>query len=83
MNMADVRDGRGEEGQDTSALWMGWIGIAAGIVAFFYSPFLFGGAAVILGVITLFSRANTLGWWAIGLGIVGMVVRWFYHGAFF
>jgi hypothetical protein len=81
--MADERDVRSEGRQDGSALWMGWIGIAAGIVAFFYSPFLFGGAAIILGVITLFSRANTLGWWSIGLGIVGMIVRWFYHGAFF
>ncbi|MED0676557.1 hypothetical protein [Aneurinibacillus thermoaerophilus] len=74
---------REEETRDTSALWLGWIGIVAGIVAFFYAPLLFGGAAVILGLITVFSKANTLGWWAIGLGVVGIIVQWFYRGSLF
>ncbi|ALS22361.1 MULTISPECIES: hypothetical protein [Paenibacillus] len=64
---------------DSSALWMGWIGIIAGIIAFFFSPVLFGCAAIILGLITVFSQANNLGWWAIGLGLVGAAANmWLY-----
>lgn len=83
--MAETRDTgiREEEKNDTSALWMGWIGIVAGIISFFYAPLLFGGAAVVLGLITVFSKANTLGWWAIGLGIVGAAVNWFFNGGFY
>lgn len=67
------------ERQDSSAKWIGWIGIIAGILSFFYAPLLFGGAAVILGIITLFSKANGVGWWAIGLGVVGALANyWFY-----
>ena len=69
--------------KDTSALWMGWIGVAAGIVSFFYAPFLFGAAAVILGLITVFSKANGLGWWAIVLGIVGAFLNVIVHGVRF
>lgn len=46
---------------------------------FFFSPVLFGCAAIILGLITVFSQANNLGWWAIGLGLVGAAANmWLY-----
>ncbi|HEX7056478.1 MAG TPA: C4-dicarboxylate ABC transporter [Bacilli bacterium] len=64
---------------DASALWMGWIGIVAGVIAFFYAPFIFGAVAVVLGLITVFSKANTLGWWACALGVIGAIANgWFY-----
>ena len=77
--MDDVKD----QARDTSAVWMGWIGIVAALVSFFYAPFLFGGAAVILGLITVFSRANGLGWWAIALGIIGVFLNVITHGVRF
>lgn len=75
--MAKERDAR--EKTDASALWMGWIGVIAGVISFIYAPFLFGSVAVILGLITAFSKANTLGWWAIGLGIVGAITNWWFY----
>ena len=49
--MAEAREGERVR-EDTSARWIGWIGIVAGIMAFFFAPLLFGGAAVVLGLIT-------------------------------
>lgn len=68
------------EREDSSAKWMGWLGIIAGIVSFFYAPFLFGGAAIILGLITAFSKANGLGWWAVVLGVIGAALNIVFHG---
>ncbi len=70
---------KGQEKTDASALWIAWIGIAAGIIAFFFAPLFFGSVAVVLGIIAAFSKANNLGWWAIGLGIVGMVANWWFY----
>lgn len=46
---------------DASALWMAWVGIAAGIIAFFFAPLFFGCVAVVLGLVSVFSKANNLG----------------------
>ncbi|WP_229683110.1 hypothetical protein [Virgibacillus oceani] len=77
--MAEVMDDR----RDNSALWMGWIGIAAGIISFFTMPVLFGIVAIVLGLITAFSKANALGWWAIIIGAAGIIVHWFVTGNIF
>ncbi|WP_373232715.1 hypothetical protein [Cohnella sp.] len=69
----------GQERTDASALWMAWIGIAAGIMAFFFAPLFFGSVAVVLGLITIFSKANNLGWWAVILGVVGAVANWWFY----
>ncbi|MFM1653825.1 hypothetical protein ACI7RC_17225 [Brevibacillus sp. B_LB10_24] len=74
--MADAKERRDV---DTWALWTGWIGIVAGILAFLWSPFLFGAIGVILGIITLFSPAKTLAWWAIVLGVVGGIAHGFFY----
>ncbi|GGJ96372.1 hypothetical protein GCM10007063_18510 [Lentibacillus kapialis] len=72
-----------ENRNDTSALWMGWIGIVAGVISFFTLPLIFGIAAVILGIITVNSTAKTLGWWSIGVGVAGILVYWFSTGTLF
>ncbi|WP_134705062.1 C4-dicarboxylate ABC transporter [Ammoniphilus sp. YIM 78166] len=65
--------------QDSSGQWMGWLGITLGAIAFMWWPFLMGGAAIVLGAITLFSKAKTLGYWSIGLGVLGMFFNgWIY-----
>ena len=76
--MAEAREGERVR-EDTSARWIGWIGIVAGIMAFFFVPLLFGGAAVVLGVDYVFSQANTLGWWSAALGIVAMIANWWLY----
>lgn len=61
---------------DTSALWMNWIGNMPGVISFFILPLLFGGAAIILGIITLFSKTNDFGWWSMVLGFTSIIVHW-------
>ncbi|WP_188455647.1 C4-dicarboxylate ABC transporter [Virgibacillus oceani] len=67
-----------ERNNDTSALWMGWIGIVAGVISFF-APML-GVVAIILGIVTAFSKAKTLGWFSIVIGVAGILVHWFVTG---
>ncbi|MCG3420037.1 hypothetical protein [Oceanobacillus jordanicus] len=47
-----------ERKNDTSALWMGWIGIVAGVISFFAFPLILGAIAIILGIITACSKAK-------------------------
>jgi len=56
---------------------MGWIGIALSVLSFFMIPILFAGAGIILGIIARMREANTLGYTAIAVGIVSLVVRLF------
>lgn len=72
-----------EKRNDTSALWMGWIGIAAGIISFFILPFILGAVAIILGIITVNSKAKALGWWSIGIGVAGIMIHWYVTGTLF
>lgn len=60
VQMAEKEKGR--DRIDASAFWMAWVGIAAGIIAFFFAPLFFGCVAVVLGLIAVFSKANNLGW---------------------
>ncbi|SHE28637.1 hypothetical protein SAMN02745249_00125 [Atopostipes suicloacalis DSM 15692] len=41
---------------NTTGQWLGWIGILVGIIAFFWQPVWMGVAAVVLGIIGLFSH---------------------------
>ena len=57
---------------------MGWIGIVLSVLSFFMIPILFAGAGIILGIIARMREANTLGYTAIAVGIVSLVVRLFF-----
>ncbi len=72
-----------EERNDMSALWMGWIGVIAGILSFFTLPIILGVAAIVLGIITVNSRAKALGWSSIVVGAIGFIVHWSITGTFF
>lgn len=48
------------------------IGIVCGAIAFVLCPPLFGIAGIVLGSIGL-SRQESLGWWAIGVSVAGLV----------
>jgi hypothetical protein len=76
--MADEEKVRTKE--DESAKWIAWAGIAASIIAFFFAPYVMGSIGIVIGIIALFSQqARTLAWWAIGLGVVAMLVRAFIY----
>ena len=57
---------------------MGWIGIALSVLSFFMIPILFAGAGIILGIIARMREANTLGYTAIAVGVVSLIVRLFF-----
>jgi hypothetical protein len=61
------------------AILLAWIGIIAGIISFFWASFIFGFTAIVLGLITVISKEKQLGWWAISIGILGLVIHWFIY----
>ena len=60
----DAREGRG----------VGWTALILSILSLFFLPVLLGAAGVILGFIARRRGANSLGAWAIGIGIVSIVI---------
>lgn len=61
---------------NTTGQWLGWIGILVGIIAFFWQPVWMGVAAVVLGIIGLFSPQKGLNWTAI-IGKEDLLFRMF------
>ncbi len=55
-----------------------WIGIALSILSFFMLPLLFAGAGIILGVVARMQDTKTLGYTAIVIGIISLLVRLFF-----
>ncbi|TQR20399.1 C4-dicarboxylate ABC transporter [Psychrobacillus vulpis] len=51
-------------------IWTGWLAIILAVVGFFYYPMYLGGAAVVLGLITLTSPQKLLAWSSIVLGAI-------------
>lgn len=55
-----------------------WIGIALSILSFLMLPLLFASAGIILGVIARMQDTRTLGYTAMAIGIVSLIVRLFF-----
>lgn len=53
---------------------VGWGALILSILSLFFLPVLLGAAGVILGFIARRRGASTLGAWAIGIGIVSIVI---------
>lgn len=64
-----------EEG--TGGKVMGAIALVLSILSLFYSPVLFGAAGIIVGFIARRRGATGLGNWAIGIGVVSMIIGLF------
>lgn len=64
-----------EEG--TGGKVMGTIALALSILSLFYSPVLFGAAGIIIGFIARRRGANGLGNWAMGIGVVSLIIGLF------
>lgn len=56
---------------------MGAIALALSILSLFYSPVLLGAAGIIIGFISRRRGATGLGNWAIGIGVVSMIIGLF------
>ncbi|MGE8203341.1 hypothetical protein ACQKP0_02075 [Heyndrickxia sp. NPDC080065] len=61
-----------------TGLWLGWLGIIAAIVGFFYAPYWLGGIAVVLGLVTFASPQKIVAWGAVILGAIAILIEVFY-----
>lgn len=64
-------------GEESGGRVMGAIALALSLLSLFYSPILFGAAGIIVGFIARRRGANGLGNWAIGIGVVSMIIALF------
>jgi uncharacterized membrane protein len=56
---------------------LGWIGIIAAVVGFFYAPMWLSIIGFVLGLITLASPQKALAWVAVVLSVISFVVQFF------
>ncbi|WP_099192518.1 hypothetical protein [Tepidibacter mesophilus] len=81
---ADSKFYKKEKGKDsTNANIMGYLAVFASVVSLFTYPVTFGVIGIILGIMSIYSGAKTLGYWAIGIGIVTSVASLFFRVALF
>jgi len=69
-NSTQSNDGLSE----TAGNWLGWIGIIAGIIGFFWQPVWMGIIGIVLGVIGLFSPQKGVNWGAIVVGAIALII---------
>lgn len=63
-----------EHGVAQAGTGMGFLALALSIISLFVMPILFGAAGIVLGFIARARGANMLGAWAIGIGVVSIVI---------
>jgi hypothetical protein len=56
---------------------LGWLGIVAAVVGFFFAPIWLGIVGLVLGLITLASPEKVLAWLAVVLGAIVLIVQFF------
>jgi len=69
--------GQRDANEETGGRVMGAIALALSLLALFYAPVLFGAAGIIVGFIARRRGASGLGNWAIGIGVVAMIIDLF------
>ncbi|SMO49715.1 DUF4190 domain-containing protein [Melghirimyces algeriensis] len=77
----DTVNREGERGEDLEETQnqgngLGTISIILSVLSFFFVPFLLGSAGIVLGIISG-RRGSVLGWWAVGLGVVSVILTAF------
>lgn len=63
---------------DDVKVGMGWLGLSAAILSFFFAPLILGGAGIILGIIGKRRGADTLGNMAIIVSVVSIAFSMFF-----
>ncbi|KAB2339000.1 C4-dicarboxylate ABC transporter [Cytobacillus depressus] len=57
-----------------TGLWLGWLGVIAAVVGFFFAPYWLGAIAVVLGLIVLASPQKALAWSSLVLGAIAILI---------
>lgn len=60
--------------RSTAGTTFGIVALALSVLSLFMMPFLFGAAGIVLGFMARRRGAETLGAWAIGVGVVSLIV---------
>lgn len=60
---------------------IGYLAILSSIISFFAYPVTFGIIGIVLGIIAINSNAKTLGYWAVGLGLLTSIASLFFRVA--
>lgn len=69
----DDLQGKTADGTEAGT-WVGYLALALSIISLFVIPILFGAAGIVLGFIARGRGAGGLGAWAIGIGVVSIVI---------
>lgn len=59
---------------NTAGQWLGWLGIIAAVIGFFWQPIWMGIIALVLGIIGVFSPQKGLNWTAVVLGVIALII---------
>ncbi|RAK22409.1 hypothetical protein B0I26_102404 [Anoxybacillus vitaminiphilus] len=63
--------------EEANGKGIGWLALVFSIISLFIMPVILGAAGIILGFIARRRGAETLGAWAIGIGIVSIIIAMF------
>ncbi|ANB61573.1 hypothetical protein [Anoxybacteroides amylolyticum] len=66
-----------EEREGANGSGWGWTALALSVLSLFIMPILLGAAGIIVGFIARRRGATMLGMWAIGIGIVSIIIKLF------
>lgn len=71
------KEGERDRETATGGRGVGIVGLALSIISLFVLPILFGATGIVLGFIARRRGATSLGSWAIGIGVVSIIVGMF------
>jgi hypothetical protein len=77
INREENRNNNEYRQEEAGGTGIGWWALAFAIVSLFIMPVILGATGIILGFIARRRGAETLGAWAIGIGVVSIIVRMF------
>ncbi|CAM3107470.1 DUF4190 domain-containing protein [Sporolactobacillus spathodeae] len=66
---------RSENRERAHGKGIGWLALVLSVAALFFLPIVLGIAGIIIGFLALRQGARTLGGWAIGIGLVAMLIQ--------
>ncbi|MBA4603138.1 DUF308 domain-containing protein [Thermoactinomyces mirandus] len=78
-NPVTMRDHKGEgreNGKEAGGSGLGITALILSILAFFVWPFVLSIAGIVVGIFAV-RRKSTLGWWAVAVGIVALIMALF------
>jgi uncharacterized membrane protein YdbT with pleckstrin-like domain len=77
INREENRNNNEYRQEEAGGKGLGWLALAFSIVSLFIMPVILGATGIILGFIARRRGAEALGAWAIGIGVVSIIIAMF------